>query len=456
MRFLFIGTTLRSLENLGSAPDLLAARGHATLLLLYPLPGDRTHAAPLLARDARFEVLPHAFSLPQDYMDAVRKEPFLDTLARRIEAFDPDVIVLTVNTLPFARLRFDLRRRLSRQRLWVGFQHGLVQRWGETNLHDTCDVMLTFAERDRQRLAPAKRARSRAVGFPKLDRLAGMPVSDDNFLIYATDARAEAIAPVERLLGELEAATGLPVYIRSHPVAKDAYRSAATLPRDPALLALVDAEDPIPALARCSAVITHYSTLGAEALALEKPLVILPLDEALDTFEGLPGLAGSLDIAEVLRALHAARTEQDRARCVLERIAGPALFHQGEALAGALERLPDAEWPEAKSGLPLRLGLNFSFDPARRLFSMHGFALSDPPARRVILRFAGKLLGEAEVVHRRTDLEAAFPEYGTVYAGWRLACPDMDWPAGLLDVEVHDIAGGRSRHQSQIRLPVIA
>lgn len=456
MKFLFIGTTLRSLENLGSAPDELQARGHGVLSLLYPLPGDKTHESPLLDQNPRFQLLRHAFTTPQPYMESVRSEPFLQELAERVEQFNPDVIVLAVNTLPFAQLRSDLQGRLTRRRLWVGFQHGLVQRWGETNLHDTCDVFLTFGERDRLRLAPSKRGRSIAVGFPKLDRLAGLPVSSEPFLIYATDARAEAIKPVAALLAELERETGLPVYIRNHPVSKGTYRSSVRRPRDPRLLTLVEAEDPIPALARCSAVITHYSTLGVEALALGKPLVILPLDEALDTFPGLPGLAASLDTPAVMRALHAARTEDNQARQVLRDIVGPDLFHHGMALAQVLEALAGDDGPHdaGTPSLPLRLGVNFAFDEGKRSFWVHGFVLSDPPASRVVLRYRGEVLGQAELAHRRTDLETAFPEYGFVYSGWRLSCDLAEWPAGVLDIEIQDIAGGTSHHRSQIRLPM--
>lgn len=464
MKILFLGGTLRSLENLGTVPDQLMAKGHKTLSLLYPLPGDRTHDLLLLRKDTRFHLLEHSFTSTEQYFKSVRSEDFLKAVAWKVEYFDPDILFLAVNTLPFMMLKADLRPYLKprkAERLWIGFQHGLVQRWGEMNQNDTCDVFLTFGERDRLRLAPAKRPASIAVGFPKLDRLAEVPTSDDKFILYATDGRAEAIKPVSHLLEELEERTGLPVYIRDHPVSRGAYRISPRQPRDPDLLALVQAEDPVPAVARCSALVTHYSTLGIEALALGKPLVVLPLDEGFDTFQGLPGLASSLDVPDVLQALDAARNGRKQADRLLQDLVGPSLFSHGARMVAALESLMDPgkphaalRPPETTSHLPPRLSVNFHYNPAEALFSIHGFVLSDPPAIRVVARHQGEVLGAAEVNGRRLDVEGAFPEYGYLLPGWRILCQREAWPAGLLDIEIHDIHGGLSRHRVQIRLPV--
>ncbi|MCP6589021.1 hypothetical protein NL514_33080, partial [Klebsiella pneumoniae] len=76
------------------------------------------------------------------------------------------------------------------------------------------------------------------------------------------------------------------------------------------------------ALAACSAVLTNYSTLGLEALALGKPLVSLPLDDALEAFGGIPGLAASLEPEVVLDALRRAREDGAAVDRFLEDAAG--------------------------------------------------------------------------------------------------------------------------------------
>ncbi|UPG71172.1 hypothetical protein MVG78_11205 [Roseomonas gilardii subsp. gilardii] len=463
MRFLFLGSTFRALDNLAPAMAVLRAGGHACRSLLYPLPGDASRDRFAGWAEGTHRILEHPAGTVAEYAAHARSPGFLEEIAAEIEAFRPGALVLAVNTLPFARLREDLRGRLPRPPLWIGVQHGLVQRWEEMNRHDTCDAFLAFGPRDLGRLAPWLRARARVAGLPKLDRLAEQPSSDRGFLLYVADARPTAVEAVNRLLTELEARLGCPVLVRDHPARPGLYRPEGRLPRDPALQALVDGEDPIPALAACSAVLTNYSTLGLEALALGKPLVSLPLDDALDAFGGIPGLSASLEPEAVLGALGRARKDGEAVdRFLEEAVGGRAPCHALrmarllESLARAHRRRAGRPMPARRPAgrLPLRLGVHMAAYPERERLVLRGFVLADPPITRLRLRHGGDLLGEADVAGPRPDLAGAFEEYGRVAAGWHLDCPLPPVP-GLLEIELLDEEGSRGRRTLHPRMAVI-
>ena len=451
MRFLFLGSTFRALDNLAPAMAVLRAGGHACRSLLYPLPGDASRDRFAGWTEGTHRVLEHDAGTVADYAAHARSPGFLEEIAAEIGEFRPAALVLAVNTLPFARLRADLRERLPRPPLWVGVQHGLVQRWEEMNRHDTCDAFLAFGPRDLGRLAPWLRTRARVAGLQKLDRLAEHPTSDRGFLLYVADARPTAVEAVNRLLTALEDRLGCPVLVRDHPARPGLYRPEASLPRDPALQALVGAGDPIPGLAACSAVLTNYSTLGLEALALGKPLVSLPLDDALEAFGGIPGMAVSLEPEAVLDALRRAREDGAAVERFLEDAAGGRAPHHASRMARMLESLARAHRRRAgrpapdrrpAARLPLRLGLEAAAQPEAGRLALRGFVAADPPVTRVRLRHGGELLGEAEVSGRRPDLADAFADYGRIATGWHLDCPLPAAP-GLLEAEFLDEAGPR-------------
>lgn len=464
MRFLFLGSTFRALDNLAPAMAVLRAGGHACRSLLYPLPGDASRDRFAGWPEGTHRVLEHAAGTVAEYADHARSPSFLEEIAAEIEDFRPTASVLAVNTLPFARLRVDLRERLPRAPLWVGVQHGLVQRWEEMNRHDTCDAFLAFGPRDLGRLAPWLRARARVAGLPKLDRLAEQPVTDRGFLLYVADARPTAVEAVNRLLTVLEARLERPVLVRDHPARPGLYRPGASLPRDPGLQALVEAGDPIPALAACSAVLTNYSTLGLEALALGKPLVSLPLDDALEAFGGIPGLAASLEPEAVLDALRRAREDGAAVDRFLEDAAGGRAPHHALRMARILESLARAHRRRAgrpapdrrpAARLPLRLGVESTAYPAEGRLALRGFVAADPPVTRIRLRQGGKPLGEAEVTGRRPDLADAFADYGRIAVGWQLDCPLPRTP-GLLEAEFLDGTGPRGTRTLHPRVAVAA
>ena len=453
MRFLFLGSTFRALDSLAPAMAVLRAGGHACRSLLYPLPGDASRDRFAGWAEGAHRVLEHDAGTVAEYAAHARSPGFLEEIAAEIEGFRPAALVLAVNTLPFARLRADLRERLlpPRAPFWIGVQHGLVQRWEEMNRHDTCDTFLAFGPRDRGRLAPWLRARARVAGLPKLDRLAEQPTSDRGFLLYVADARPTAVEAVNRLLTALEARLGCPVLVRDHPARPGLYRPEASLPRDPALQALVEAGDPIPALAACSAVLTNYSTLGLEALALGKPLVSLPLDDALEAFGGIPGMAASLEPEAVLDALRRAREDSAAVERFLGDAVGGRAPHHASRMARALESLTRAHrrragrpMPDRRPAarLPLRLGVEATAWPEENRLALRGFVAADPPVTRIRLRHGGEPLGEAEVAGRRPDLADAFADYGRIATGWRLDCPLPEAP-GLLEVELLDETGPR-------------
>ena len=96
MRFLFLGSTFRALDNLAPAMAVLRAGGHACRSLLYPLPGDASRDRFAGWPEGTHRVLEHAAGTVAEYADHARSPSFLEEIAAEIEDFRPTASVLAV------------------------------------------------------------------------------------------------------------------------------------------------------------------------------------------------------------------------------------------------------------------------------------------------------------------------------------------------------------------------
>ncbi len=264
MRFLISGYAFRTVDNFLPLLEALSARGHQIACSFYIHLSARRN---LELKHFPFPVLDcRTFSCAEDLPSAELES----SLKRALASFEPDAVIIDDMLNYPSNAIHAIVQRLRPGVSVLAFQHGFFQFWSSYRRRFACDYFLAFGERDRREFPEALQGRVVALGLPKLQRIRGLPTSDDGSILFVGQDQP-GWDVVGLALSEYAAASGRKVRVRLHPQHRT-YAPLASMGFE-----VLEADDDIlPHLARCHAIVTTGSTAGFEALSLGKPVVSLP------------------------------------------------------------------------------------------------------------------------------------------------------------------------------------
>lgn len=207
---------------------------------------------------------------------------------RYLADLQPDLVLSDDMTTWPNRIVHEVVRQMPGRPWQLAWQHGLHQPWYEMRSAFDTDFFFCYGRLHAFLLGDALAARVLPVGLPKLDRLGEMVPLDDGYLAWFAQPLPEAKTQIA-LLSDVARATGLPVRVRPHPAAPQAFTGFDDLTSRG--LQLDDpAADPIECLRRCRGFLSTHSSAALEALLLGKTAVLFP-SFGLTSFPGYPNVA---------------------------------------------------------------------------------------------------------------------------------------------------------------------
>jgi hypothetical protein len=231
---------------------------------------------------------------------------------RCLDDLQPDLVLSDDMTTWPNRNVYDIVRDMPGRPWQLAWQHGFHQPWYELRQNFDADFFLCYGRIHSVLMGEALAPRVLAAGLPKLDRLGGTEtIEQGGYLSWFAQPLPEARVQI-KLLADIAKATHLPVRIRPHPAAPNAFAGMADLAAQG--LQIDDpASDPIDTLRRCNGFLSTHSSAAIEALLLGKPAVLFP-SFGLTSFPGYPNVASDF----TARAYQAAMSRVEARRGATE------------------------------------------------------------------------------------------------------------------------------------------
>lgn len=298
-----IGFTFRTIDNYLPVLDKFKDAGYSVNLVVFPNKQDSNHYKIKNIRYHNFCNYPIG---KLNSLDELSLEDLSQIIMRVCKYLKPKVILIddlmhypsngvkrAVNLLDF-----------SEKPIVIGFQHGFYQPWEQYNSFFACDYFFCFGEKHKQCFDKVYQSQIFATGLSKIDRLHGLKVTNENFILFASQDEWSMQSwqkndkDVYTLLTEVSLLSGLPVKIKPHP-------EYSNIPEN--VKEQFEIFDPqsniIDMISKATYVITTGSTAAIESLVLGKPTAILPSNTAC-VYEGCPALVEMYSAKNVLNLLN--------------------------------------------------------------------------------------------------------------------------------------------------------